>query len=131
VAVDFKDYYKTLGVAKTGLREGDQGRHCARSSRRGVLVSADLAVHLPASRQATSPNPGWGCRIDDEERAMATAKQVALEIVGSLPDDCTLKDAAYRLYLRQLVDEARGDFREGRTFTQEEVEREAARWLEP
>lgn len=61
---------------------------------------------------------------------MATAKQVALEIVGSLPDDCTLKDAAYRLYLRQLVDEAREDFREGRTFTQEEVEREAAQWLE-
>lgn len=62
---------------------------------------------------------------------MATAKQVALEIVGSLPDDCTLKDAAYRLYLRQLVEEAKEDFRQGRTFTQEEVEREAARWLEP
>jgi hypothetical protein len=62
---------------------------------------------------------------------MATAKQVALEIVGSLPDDCTLKDAAYRLYLRQLVEEARDDFREGRIFTQEEVEREAAQWLEP
>ena len=62
---------------------------------------------------------------------MATAKQVALAIVGSLPDDCTLKDAAYRLYLRQLLEEAREDFREGQTFTQEEVEREAARWLEP
>lgn len=62
---------------------------------------------------------------------MATAKQVALEIVGSLTDDCTLKDAAYRPYLRQLVEEAREDFREGRIFTQEEVEREASRWLEP
>jgi hypothetical protein len=62
---------------------------------------------------------------------MGTAKQVALETVGSLPDDCTLKDAAYRLYLRQLVEEAREDFREGRTFTQDEVEREAAQWLEP
>ena len=62
---------------------------------------------------------------------MATAKQVALEIVGSLPEDCTLKDAAYRLYLRQLVEEAREDFRDGRTFSQEEVEREAAQWLEP
>lgn len=62
---------------------------------------------------------------------MGTAKQVALEIVGSLPDDCTLKDAAYRLYLRQLVEEAREDFRGRRTFTQDEVEREAAQWLEP
>jgi len=62
---------------------------------------------------------------------MATAKQIALEIVQALPDDCTLGDAAYRLYMRQLVEEARQDVREGRVFTQEEVEREAARWLEP
>jgi hypothetical protein len=62
---------------------------------------------------------------------VATAKQIALEIVQALPDDCTLGDAAYRLYMRQLVEEARQDVREGRVFTQEEVEREAARWLEP
>jgi len=30
-----------------------------------------------------------------------------------------------------MGEEAREDFREGRTFTQEEVEREAAQWLEP
>ena len=66
-----------------------------------------------------------------KERLMATAKQIALEIVQGLPDDCTLGDAAYRLYLRQLVEEARQDIRDGRVFTQEEVEREAAQWLEP
>lgn len=59
-----------------------------------------------------------------------TAKQIALEIVQALPEDCTLGDAACRLYMRQLVEEARQDVREGRVFTQEEVEREAARWLE-
>lgn len=62
---------------------------------------------------------------------MASAKQLALEIVQSLPDDCTLADVAYRVYLRQLVEEAREDIREGRVLTQEEVEREAAQWLEP
>jgi hypothetical protein len=62
---------------------------------------------------------------------MATAKQIALEIVQALPDDCTLGDAAYRLYLRQLLEEARQDIRDARVFTQEEVEREAAQWLEP
>ena len=62
---------------------------------------------------------------------MATAKQIALEIVQALPEDCTLGDAAYRLYLRQLVEEARQDVNEGRVFTQEEIEREAAQWLEP
>lgn len=62
---------------------------------------------------------------------MATAKEIALEIVQSLPDDCTLEEVAYRLCLRQLVEEARDDFCRGRVFTQEEVEREAAKWLEP
>jgi len=62
---------------------------------------------------------------------VATAKEIAMEIVQSLPDDCTLEEAAYRIYLRQLVEEAREDFRQGRVFTQEEVEREAAKWLEP
>lgn len=62
---------------------------------------------------------------------MATDKQIALEIVQSLPEDCTLEEAAYRLYLRQLIEEGRHDIREGKLFTQEEVEREAAQWLEP
>jgi len=62
---------------------------------------------------------------------MATAKEIALEVVRALPDDCTLADAAHRLYLRQLVEEARQDIRAGRVLSQEEVEQEAARWLEP
>lgn len=61
---------------------------------------------------------------------MASAKQIALAVVQALPDDCTLEDAAYRLRLRQLVEEGRDDIREGRVFTQEEVEREAATWLD-
>lgn len=62
---------------------------------------------------------------------MASAKEIALEIIQALPEDCTLGEAAYRLYLRDLVEEAREDFRQGRVFTQEEIEREAAKWLEP
>jgi hypothetical protein len=49
----------------------------------------------------------------------------------ALPEDCTLQEAAYRLQLRQLVEEAREDIRAGNVLTQEEIEREAAQWLEP
>ena len=62
---------------------------------------------------------------------MATPKQIALEVVQALPEDCTLQEAAYRLQLRQLVEEAREDIRAGNVLTQEEIEREAAQWLEP
>lgn len=62
---------------------------------------------------------------------MATPKQIALEVVQALPEDCTLQEAAYRLHLRQLVEEARADIRAGNVLTQDEIEREAAQWLEP
>lgn len=62
---------------------------------------------------------------------MATPKQIALEVVQGLPDDCTLQEAAYRLHLRQLVEEARQDIREGNVLTQDEIEQEAAQWLDP
>jgi predicted transcriptional regulator len=62
---------------------------------------------------------------------MTSAKQIALEVVQALPEDCTLEEAAYRLRLRQLVEEGREDIREGRVFSQEEVEQEAATWLRP
>jgi hypothetical protein len=62
---------------------------------------------------------------------MASAKQIAFDIISSLPDDCSLQDVTDRLYLRQLVEEAREDIRQGRVFTQEQIEQEVAQWLEP
>jgi hypothetical protein len=62
---------------------------------------------------------------------VASAKQIAFSIIRSLPDDCSLEDVTDRLYARQLIEEARDDIRQGRVFTQEQIEQEAARWLEP
>ena len=61
---------------------------------------------------------------------MATPKQVALELLERLPDDCSLQDIQYHLYVRQMIEEGRRDVREGRVFSQEEVERDLARWLD-
>jgi hypothetical protein len=61
----------------------------------------------------------------DEPRDLGVdIKTVELEATASHVDHT-------RLYLRQLVEEARQDVREGRVFTHEEVEREAARWIDP
>lgn len=60
---------------------------------------------------------------------MATAKQVALEILERLPDDCSLDDIQYHLYVRQMIEEGRKDVREGRLYSQEEIERDIAQWL--
>lgn len=62
---------------------------------------------------------------------MATAKQLAQEILNGLSDDCSLEDIQYHLQVRQLIEDGRRDVREGRVHTQEEIERDLATWLEP
>jgi hypothetical protein len=60
---------------------------------------------------------------------MASAKQVARQILDSLPDDCSLEEIQYRLYVRHMVEEGRDDVRRGAIVSQEEVERDLERWL--
>ncbi len=60
---------------------------------------------------------------------MATAKQVAQEVLDSLPDDCSLQEICYRLYVRAKVEEGLKDLEAGRTVPHEQVMREAAEWL--
>ena len=61
---------------------------------------------------------------------MATAKEVAREILERLPDDCSLDDIQYHLYVRRMIEEGRKEIREGQYITQEEIEQDLAQWLE-
>jgi predicted transcriptional regulator len=61
---------------------------------------------------------------------MATPKEVARDLLDRLPDDCSLQDIQYHLYVRQMIEEGRRDVREGRVFSQEEIERDLAQWLD-
>jgi predicted transcriptional regulator len=61
---------------------------------------------------------------------MASAKQIAREILDGLPDDCSLEDIQYHLYVRHMIEEGREDIRQGRYFTQEQIEQDLAEWLE-
>ena len=40
---------------------------------------------------------------------MAKAKQLVLEVLASLPDDCSLEDVQYELYVRQRIAEGEQD----------------------
>lgn len=55
------------------------------------------------------------------EQLMSTIKQQLLDVVSSLPDDCTLDDFRYRLYVRQKAEEGMRAIDEGRAHTHEEV----------
>lgn len=61
---------------------------------------------------------------------METAKEEVRRILESLPDDATLEDIQYRIYVRQAIAAGVRDVDEGRIVSQEEVERRMSRWTE-
>jgi predicted transcriptional regulator len=54
---------------------------------------------------------------------MQTAKQEVSDLLKRLPDDCTLEDVQYHLYVLQKIERGLKDAAEGRVYTQEEVEK--------
>lgn len=61
---------------------------------------------------------------------MQTAKQEVNELLKRLPEDCSLEDIQYHLYVLQKIDRGLKNAEEGRVYTQEEVEKMMAKWLE-
>lgn len=60
---------------------------------------------------------------------MQTAKEEVSKLLENLPDDCTLEDIQYHLYVLQKIERGLKDTKEGRVYTQEEVEKRMAKWL--
>lgn len=61
---------------------------------------------------------------------MQSAKEEVRKLLESLPDDCELEDIQYHLYVLQKIERGLKDADEGRVYTQEEVEKMMAKWLE-
>ena len=59
---------------------------------------------------------------------MDTAKEEVRRILESLPDDATLEDIQYRIYVRQAIAAGVRDIDQGRIVSQDEVERRMSRW---
>ena len=60
---------------------------------------------------------------------MQTAKQEVQELLQTLPDDATLEDIQYHIYVKQKIALGLADVRAGRVLSQEQVERRFERWL--
>ncbi len=61
---------------------------------------------------------------------MEAAKIEVQRILDSLPDNATLEDIQYRIYMRQKIESGVGDIEAGRVLSQDEVETQFASWLE-
>jgi hypothetical protein len=60
---------------------------------------------------------------------MGSAKKQALELIQQLPEESSLEDIQYHLYVREKVERGLRDLKAKRVLTQKEVERRMAKWL--
>ena len=58
---------------------------------------------------------------------MGTGKEEIREILDKLPDDATLEDIQYQIYVRQQIRQGLSDAEAGRTLTQDQMEQRMSR----
>ncbi|EGV32606.1 MULTISPECIES: hypothetical protein [Chromatiaceae] len=61
---------------------------------------------------------------------MLSAKQEVTELLRRLPDDCTLEDIQYHLYVMEKLRKGREDIALGRGYLNSEAKQRLDRWLE-
>jgi hypothetical protein len=59
---------------------------------------------------------------------MSPIKEEVARLIQSLPDDCTLEEIQYHLYVRQKVERRLAAADAGRVVSQEEAERRVEAW---
>ena len=62
---------------------------------------------------------------------MLAAKEEVRRLLELLPDDASLEDIQYHIYVRQKIDCGLEDVEAGRTISEEELETRMSKWLEP
>lgn len=60
---------------------------------------------------------------------MGKAKREAIELIQQLPEDTSLGEIQYHLYVREKVEGGLRDLKSKRTLSQKEVERRMNKWL--
>jgi predicted transcriptional regulator len=60
---------------------------------------------------------------------MQTAKKEVSELLNRLPQDCSLENIQYHLYVLQKIERGLKNAEEGRVYTKAEVEEIMAKWL--
>lgn len=60
---------------------------------------------------------------------MNAVKDEIVRLIQSLPDDCTIEEIQYHLYVRQKVERGLAAAEAGRTVSQAEAEQRVEGWL--
>lgn len=61
---------------------------------------------------------------------MSPVKQRVISLLESLPDDCSLDDIQYHLYVLSKIEKSEERVKAEGTLSQEEVKQRLSKWLE-
>lgn len=62
---------------------------------------------------------------------MQTAKQTVGEMLTHLPEDSTIEDIQYHLYVLDKIQRGQQDVSDGRVYTSSEARERLQQWLKP
>ncbi len=62
---------------------------------------------------------------------MSTVKQDVKELIDHLPEDASIEDIQYHLYVLEKVRRGQADIRNGRHFSSKEAKERLSKWLKP
>ena len=60
---------------------------------------------------------------------MNSVKDEVIQMIRALPDDCTLQDIKYTIYVRSKIQDGLAALERGEVLSQAEVDREVEEWL--
>lgn len=62
-------------------------------------------------------------------RLVNSAKAEVRELLDELPDDCTMEDIQYHLYVREQIRQGLWSLENEPAYTQDQIEQDIAQWL--
>lgn len=62
---------------------------------------------------------------------MSAAKEEVQNLLDNLPDDATLDDIHYHLYVLEKIKRGQKDIADGRSYTTEQAKERLSKWLKP
>lgn len=79
----------------------------------------DWHIHYCNYRQRSY----WYIWLIGKIEVMDMLKDDVKQIIDNLPDDCSLEDIQYTLYVKKKIQQGQDDLNEGRVVTHEEMEK--------
>ena len=61
---------------------------------------------------------------------MQNVKQSAIDLIQRMPDNCSIEDIQYELYVRSKIEAGLNDIKEGNILSEEVMDKEIDSWLQ-